>query len=421
MAFIEYKDSTLYCENVPLQELAEEYGTPLYVYSKQQILQNFRSLNTAFGDSDHCVCYALKANSNPAILSLLAEEGAGADVVSVGELYLALKAGFPSEKIVFAGVGKRDDEIEYALKKNIFMFNVESVQELQAISRIALRVGKIAQISIRINPHIDVQSHPYITTGLHTTKFGIEDTKALEVYRYAQQLPALSVVGIHTHIGSQITTVGPYVEAAKSLAALVQQLRDAGIPIQHLDLGGGFGVPYHNVVTHEAIPVEETVSRVPLPSEFIEAVLPILQSTGCSVWVEPGRSIVANAGILLTKILYTKENTAKKFVIVDSGMTELLRPALYKAYHQVVPLTIRSYEHMRADIVGPICESADFFALDREIPKVHQGEYLAVLTAGAYGFVNTSNYNGRLRPAEVLVNGERVRVIRSRQTLEELL
>ncbi len=420
MGFVEYRDTTLYCEDVPVQELAEEYGTPLYVYSKQQLLHNYRTINAAFVDVEHTVCYALKANSNPTLLKILADEGAGADVVSAGELYLALKAGFPPEKIVFAGVGKRDDEIEYALSKNIAMFNVESVPELQAISRIALRLNTTARISLRINPHIDAQSHPYITTGLHTTKFGIEDTKALEVYRYAMQLPALEVTGIHTHIGSQITSTAPYIETAKSIAALVQQLRESGVKIEHIDLGGGFGVSYYNNVIHEALPSDGTNTVVPSPSDFIEAILPIVQNTGCEVWIEPGRAIVANAGMLITKVLYIKENTSKKFVIVDSGMTELIRPALYNAYHQIVPLNIQSYEHIRADIVGPVCESGDFFARDREITKIHPGDYLAIMTTGAYGFVLSSNYNGRLRPAEVLVNGERVRVIRSRQTFEEL-
>jgi diaminopimelate decarboxylase len=421
MSFIDYKDTVLYCEDISLKELAEEYGTPLYVYSKQQILHNYRTINAAFGETEHCVYYAVKANSNPTILKILAEDGAGADIVSAGELYLALKSGFDPEKIVFAGVGKRDDEIEYALNKNILMFNVESVPELQAISRIALRLNKTARIAIRINPHIDVQSHPHITTGLHSTKFGIEDTKALEVYKLAMNLPSIEVRGIHTHIGSQITSIEPFVETAKSLAMLVQQLREAGIPIQHIDFGGGFGVPYHNVVLHEALPVENSASPAPAPSEFIEAIMPILQSTGCSLWTEPGRAIVANAGLLLTKVLYIKENTSKKFVIVDSGMTELIRPVLYNAYHQIVPIVIESYEHLQADVVGPICESGDFFARDRAISKIHAGDYLAIMTTGAYGFVNASNYNGRLRPAEVLVNGERVRVIRSRQTFEELI
>lgn len=421
MGFFEYKDSLLYCEDVPLQELAEEYGTPLYVYSKQQLLNNYRTLDASFGTTDHCICYAVKANSNPTLLRILAEEGAGAEVGSAGELYLALKAGFPPEKIVFTGVGKREDEIEFALTKNVFLLNAESIQELQTISRIAVRLNTTARIALRINPHIDPQTHPNITTGLHTSKFGIEDTKALEVYRHALQLPSLEVIGIHTHIGSQITSVAPYVETAQRIASLVQELRTAGVPLEYIDFGGGFGVQYHNTVAHEALPEEPPAPVVPVLSDFIDAILPILQSTGCSIWIEPGRSIVANTAVLLTKVLYTKELGSKKFIIVDSGMTELLRPALYNAYHHIVPVNIQSYEHMIVDVVGPVCETSDIFARDRLIPKVHVGEYLAILTTGAYGFVLTSNYNGRLRPAEVLVNGERVRVIRSRQTFEELM
>ena len=421
MKFITYKDNILCCEEIALKELVEEYGTPLYVYSKNQIVKNFQSLNTVFGDTNHLVCYALKANANYNILKLLAANGAGADVVSVGELYLALKAGFQSEKIVFAGAGKREDEIEYALQQNIFSFNVESTAELQMISRVALRLQKIARISFRINPDINAQSHPYITTGLNTNKFGIESSKALEVYQYATTLPWLEVVGIHTHIGSQITKVEPFVATANFIIQLIEKLRTAGINLTHIDFGGGFGVKYFNAIVHEALPTEESLENgVPAPIEFISAVLPILQSTGCSIWIEPGRSIVANAGVLLTRVLYVKENSLKKFIIVDSGMNDLLRPSLYGAHHQIVPLSINTYEHQKVDIVGPICESGDFFARDRLLLKVSPGDYLAVLTTGAYGFVNSSNYNGRPRPAEIMVNGDRVRVIRPRQTLEEL-
>jgi len=421
MNYIAYKENALACEDIPLKELAEEYGTPLYVYSKNQITENYRSLRGALGETNHLVCYALKANANHSILKLLAAEGAGADVVSAGELYLALKAGFSQNKIVFAGVGKREDEIEYALKQNIFSFNVESAAELHTISRAALRMGKKARIALRINPDIDAQSHPYITTGLQLTKFGIEASKAFEVFQHAASLSSLELIGIHTHIGSQITKVEPFVATANFVVGLIEKLRDAGINLTHIDFGGGFGVPYTGAISHEALPQEEGAgTSVPSPKEFLSAVLPILQSAGCSIWIEPGRSIVADAGVLLTRVISVKENSSKKFIIIDSGMNDLLRPSLYQAYHQIVPVSIDTYEHEKVDIVGPICENSDFFARERLLAKTAAGDYLAVLTTGAYGFVLSSNYNGRPRPAEILVNGDRVRVIRPRQILEEL-
>lgn len=421
MKFFEYKENALYCEDVLLNDLAEEYGTPLYVYSKNQIVDNLRALDAAFNGAEHMLCYALKANANHSILKLLADAGAGADIVSGGELHLALKAGFLPNKIVFAGVGKREDEIEYALQQNIFSFNVESVQELQAVSRIALRIGKRAKISLRINPDIDAQSHPYITTGLQTTKFGIAASQALDVYRYAATLPSLDIIGIHTHIGSQITKIEPFTDTATFVAALIAQLREAGIHLTHIDFGGGVGVPYFNAIRNEALPVEDPSHyNMPAPADVLTAVLPILQSSGCSIWMEPGRSLVADAGVLLTRVVYIKDNGTKKFVIVDGGMNDLLRPSIYHAHHQIVPLTLKTYEHQKVDVVGPICESTDFFAQDRELPNIAAGDVLAILTAGAYGFVLSSNYNGRLRPAEIMVNGERVRIIRPRETMGQL-
>jgi diaminopimelate decarboxylase len=421
MNHILYRENALFCEDIPLTELAEEYGTPLYVYSKNHIIEQYRFIDHALGAVDHQICYALKANANGALLKLLVAENAGADVVSAGELYLALKAGFSPEKIVFAGVGKRENEIEYALQQNIFSFNVESVAELHSISRVALRLGKKARISLRINPDIDAQSHPYITTGLQSSKFGIEASKAIEVYTYAATLSSLELVGIHTHIGSQITKVEPFAATAQYIAGLIGKLRETGINLTHIDFGGGFGVQYVHAVSHEALPREELSNdTVPTPSEFLAAVLPILQPTGCSLWLEPGRSLVADAGVLITRVISVKENSNKKFIIVDAGMNDLLRPSLYQAYHQIVPLSINTYETEKVDVVGPICESSDFLARERVLAKTNAEEYLAVLTTGAYGFVLGSNYNGRLRPAEILVNGDRVRVIRPRQLMGEL-
>ena len=415
-----YQDNELYCEDVALHELPEEFGTPLYVYSKNQIAKNYRAIEEPLKNLDHVVCYALKANANPAILKILAQEGAGADVVSGGELYLALKAGFPPSRITFAGVGKREDEIEYALKTNIFTLNAESSQELQIISLVALRLGTTARVTLRINPDIDAQSHPYITTGLKQNKFGIPSEEAESVFKFAATLPNLETIGVHAHIGSQITKIEPFVEAANFLARFVKSLREAGTAINHIDFGGGFGVQYLNVLTHEALAVEPDNAIVPPMRQYMEALVPVFRDSGCSVWFEPGRSIVANAGVLLTKVLYTKQNGAKKFVIVDAGMNDLIRPSLYGAYHQIVPLKLQTYEQEHADVVGPICETGDFLARDRLLPKSKRDDYLAVMTTGAYGFSITSNYNARPRPAEILVNGDRVRVIRERQTIEQL-
>jgi diaminopimelate decarboxylase len=419
--YFAYKEKDLFCEDVQLKELAEEFGTPLYVYSRNQLVENFHSIDDQFKNLDHRTCYALKANSNVFLLRTLAEEGAGADVVSAGELYLALKAGFKPEHIVFAGVGKREDELEYALNEGIHCFNVESTQELQLLSLVALRLQKTARVALRINPDIDAESHPYVSTGLKQHKFGIESGQAVEAFRFAKGLPNLEIIGVHTHIGSQIVKVGPYVESATFIANLVQQLRGEGFTLSHIDLGGGLGVQYMNALVHEAIPPESTEQAVPTSSDFFSAVIPILQQTGCSIWLEPGRSIVADAGILLTQVLYTKEMGQKKFVIVDAAMNDLLRPSLYNAYHQIVPTTIDTYEHEKVDVVGPICETGDFFAKERLMSRAKQKDTLAILTTGAYGFVNASNYNSRLRPAEVLVNGDRVRVIRQRQSLDQLL
>lgn len=421
MKYISYKENELACEDILLKELAEEYGTPLYVYSKNQIIENYRLFSGILSGTNQRVCYALKANANHSILKLLAAEGAGADVVSAGEIHLALKAGFRPEKIVFAGVGKREDEIEYALQQNIFSFNVESAEELQMISRAAIRLGTKARISLRINPDIDAQSHPYITTGLQSSKFGIEASKAFEVFQYAASLSSLELIGIHTHIGSQVTKVEPFIATANYVVELVGKLRDAGIHLTHIDFGGGFGVQYAGAVSHEALPQEDGVDgSVPSPAHFLTDVLPILQSAGCSIWIEPGRSIIANTGVLITRVISLKENSTKKFVIVDAGMNDLLRPSLYQAYHQIVPTSIDTYEHVKVDVVGPICESSDFFARERLLMKTKAGDYLAVLTTGAYGYVLSSNYNGRPRPAEILVNGDRVRVIRPRETMNDL-
>ncbi len=417
-----YKENHLQCEEITVQSIAEEFGTPLYLYSRQQLLDNFRAIDGSFAGVDHITCYALKANSNHELLKLLVAEGAGADAVSLGEIHLALKAGFAPSKITFAGVGKRDDEIEYALGKEIFSFNIESLQELEVINGIAGRTGKKARVALRINPDIDASTHPYISTGLKTNKFGIDISVAIEAFKFAASLPNIQVDGIHTHIGSQILKVDPFVQTAETVVKMVKELRGIGIDIHHIDFGGGFGVTYRNAIKHPLLPeVEATDADVaPTNDLFISSVLPILKQSGCTLVIEPGRSIIANAGILVTKVLYIKDNGVKKFVIIDAGMNDLLRPSLYNAFHQIVPLELQQREVDNVDVVGPVCESGDFLARDRDIPSMERGEYLAVLTAGAYGIVNASHYNARLRPAEVLVNGDKVRVIREREKIEDL-
>ena len=415
----------LLCEEVALSTLAREYGTPLYVYSKRQIIENFRSFDSTLKASgkEHYVSYAVKANSNIELLRILAEEGSGADVVSAGELLVALAAGFSPEKITFDGTGKTDPEIELALKANIHAFNVESLEELEVINGIAIRLGLRAKVSIRVNPDVDAKSHPYISTGLKENKFGIDMHDAREAFVYASKHPALEVVGIHVHIGSQITSLDPFIKAARSTVKFVNSLRvKTGIMLEHLNFGGGQGIHYRNVVQHPQLPRDEFGEEgeyVPSLSEFVGAVLPILDQTGLKIIFEPGRAIVANACALLATVLYTKSNSLKNFVITDTGMTELIRPCLYEAYHQVAPLTLKaSGPTKKVDIVGPICETSDFLAQGREMPELKRGDSVAVLCAGAYGYTLASNYNLRPRAAEILVDGDEYRIIRERERIE---
>jgi diaminopimelate decarboxylase len=422
VAYFTYRDNELYCEDLPVRELVEEFGTPLYVYSKNEILKNYRAIDEAFGDTAHLTCYALKANSNLHLLRLLAQEGAGAEVVSRGELFLARKAGVPAEKITYAGVGKRDDEIEYAIQESILSLNVESEEELRVTSEIAQRLQLTASISIRVNPDVDAETHPYIATGTNVNKFGVDRNRAFEMYRLAKELPNLNLVGIHAHIGSQITSVEPFIRTATSLLSLVGNLHANGIELTHIDVGGGVGVDYHRAIAHELLPNDATSTEpVPTAVDVIRAIIPILQQAGCIVIFEPGRSVVASAGILVTRVLYKKPMGKKMFAIVDAGMNDLIRPSLYDAYHQIVPLTLTGAETEVVDVVGPICESGDFFAVDRQMLRVVRGEYVAIATTGAYGFSGASNYNARPRPAEILVNGEKCRVIRERETLDDLV
>jgi diaminopimelate decarboxylase len=408
MHFFEYKDHQLYCEGISIQKIAEEVGTPFYLYSYHTLVRHFIIFDEAFKGMPHLICYSAKANSNLAFLRLFVNLGGGVDVVSGGELYRAVKGGADPKKIVFSGVGKREDEIEYALKTGILMFNVESSQELQVISGVAGRIGKKAPIAIRVNPDIDPKTHPYISTGLKQNKFGIDILRAPMAYRLASQMPNLKIVGIDCHIGSQLVEVEPIVEALRKLKQLVENLRKEGMAIQYLDLGGGLGITYED-------------EEPPHPIEYASSILEEIREFGCTLILEPGRVIVGNAGVLVSKVLYTKENEEKRFIIVDAGMNDLVRPSYYGSYHQILPVKEETREEIVADVVGPICESSDFLAKGRKIPNLYSGELIAVMSAGAYGFSMSTNYNSRPRIAEVLVRDDQMFLIRQRENYEDLI
>lgn len=404
-----YKNGELYCEGVPVSVIAQRVGTPFYLYSSNTLASHYRAFDKAFAGVPNLICFALKSNSNGAILRVLGKEGAGADIVSGGELFRALRAGIDPKKIVYAGVGKRRDEIEYALKVGILMFNVESGEELIAIDRAANEMHAKARIALRVNPNIDPKTHAYISTGLKENKFGIPIEEALEYYQIARGLSNIEVVGIHQHIGSQITEVQPFIDALEKLVGFVKELRAAGMDISYINIGGGIGITYK----------DETP---PLPKEVAAAIKPMLKASGCTIVMEPGRALVGNAGILVTRALYRKDSGEKKFLIVDAGMNDLIRPSLYDAYHDIKPLVEpASPKHETYDVVGPICESGDFLAKDRSLPVIAPGEYLAVLGAGAYGFSMSSNYNSRPRAAEVIVRGNDYFVVRERETYSDLV
>lgn len=415
----------LCCEDISLKRLAEEFGTPLYVYSQAQLLKNFRAFKKAISDSEpkNFVSYAVKANSNIEILKLLASEGAGASVVSGGELRVALLAGFDPNKITFDGPGKTDAEIKFALESNIYAIDIESFQELDVVNEIAKDLNKKARICIRVNPHIDAKTHPYISTGLSENKFGIPIDDSIEAYRIASLQSNIEIIGIHCHIGSQITDIDVFIEAAESLAKFVRDLKaQEGITLKHINFGGGQATPYHNVVSIPVLSSDDHENDTLLSfDELASAILPILTKTGCTINVEPGRSIIANSGVLITEVLYTKANGNKNFVIVDAGMSDLIRPSLYQAYHQIVPLSIKENIVTNVvDVVGPICETGDFFAHDRELPTVNRRDMLALMCTGAYGYVLASNYNLRAKAMEVMVDNDSYRVIRKRESIEDI-
>ncbi len=412
MHHFDYKDGALYAEGVAIEDIAREVGTPFYVYSTATLTRHYEVFSSAFDDIPSLVCYAMKANSNQAVLTTLAQLGAGMDVVSEGELRRARAAGVPADKIVFSGVGKTEAEQAYALEEDILCFNVESEPELRQLSRVATRMGKIARVSMRINPDVDAKTHAKIATGKAENKFGIPWQRAREVYAEAARLPGLKVTGIDMHIGSQITELEPFDNAFARLGELITDLRSQGHAIDHVDLGGGLGIPY---VTDNDPP--------PHPDAYAEVVKKHVRELDCKVMFEPGRMIAGNAGILVTKVIYVKEGADKNFVIVDGAMNDLIRPTLYEAYHEVRPVSEPSLDsdRIKADIVGPVCETGDFLAQNRDMPSVVAGEMLAVYSAGAYGAVQASTYNSRLLVPEVLVNADQFAVIRPRPSYEELL
>jgi len=405
-----YRDRDLCCEEVSLRTLADTVGTPAYVYSKAAILGSFAAYEGAFASVPHVVCYAIKANSNLAVLATLAKAGAGADITSGGELYRALRAGIPSRKILFAGPGKTREEMRDALKAEILLFNVESLGELRMLDEVAREMGVRAPVALRVNPDVDPETHPYIATGLRTSKFGIPFAQALDAYAEAARLPDIDVVGVQMHIGSQLTKTGPVADATARVASLVKTLRERQVDIRMVDIGGGLGIRYHD----EAPPTQ---------ADFARVLIPVLRELGVTVLLEPGRSIVGNAGVLLTRVLYRKETGEKTFLVVDGAMNDLIRPALYGAYHEIRPVDERRLGGPveTVDVVGPVCESGDFLAKDRELAASEEGDLLAVMSAGAYGFVMSSNYNTRPRAVEVLVDGDRYTIVRRRETYKDLV
>ena len=408
MHHFHYRDGELFCEDVPVRLIAEEVGTPLYLYSHATLSHHFRVFDSAFADTPHLTCFAVKACSNLAILRLFGSMGGGADIVSGGELFRALKAGIPAERIVYSGVGKTEAEMKYAVKSGILSFNVESEEELLTLDRVAGECGRRAPVSLRVNPDVDPRTHAYISTGLARNKFGIATGPALELYRRAAKLANIEIAGVSCHIGSQLTEIEPFVEALGKLRIFIESLAADGIAVRYLDIGGGLGIRYGD-------------EEPPPPAEYAAAVAAGLEGLDCTLILEPGRVLVGNAGILVTRVLYTKDGPEKKFIIVDAGMNDLARPSLYDAFHAIDPVSGKNRPRVKADVVGPICETGDFLARDQMVPESAGGDLLAVMSAGAYGFSMSSNYNSRPRAAEVMVEKDGFKVIRRRETFADLI
>ncbi|CAB1062545.1 Diaminopimelate decarboxylase (EC [Olavius sp. associated proteobacterium Delta 1] len=408
MHHFKYRDNVLFCEDVSVRQIADKIGTPFYLYSHATLKRHFQAFDTAFEGIDNLICYSAKANTNLAVLKLFADLGCGLDIVSGGELYRGLKSGFAANRVVYSGVGKSADEIDYALEKGILMFNVESLVELELINERAGRLNKRAPIAIRVNPDVDPKTHPYISTGLKKNKFGIDAEAAIEGYQVAGRLEHVDVVGVACHIGSQITESNPFEEALKSLITLIKALKKMDINIQYLDMGGGLGITYAD-------------EKPPPIREYAASIIEQLKDMDLKLVLEPGRVFVGNAGILVTKVLYRKFGGVKNFVIVDAGMNDLMRPTLYNAFHAIEPVVNSGKDLMVADVVGPICESSDFLAVDRSMATVDGGDLLAVMSAGAYGYVMSSNYCSRPRVAEVMVKEGRFHVVKARENFEDLV
>lgn len=404
----DYKNDHLFCEEVPVEKIAREAGTPFYLYSHRTLLRHFRVFDAAFAEVPHIICYAIKANPSLAILKTFVRQGSGMDIVSGGELYRALKAGADPGKIVYSGVGKRDEEIDFALQTGILMFNVESNQELETVNARAERLGVRAGIALRVNPDVDPQTHPHISTGLKENKFGINVAASLTAYRQAAGMKHLDIKGVSCHIGSQVTKLSPFIDALARLKELIERLREAGMKIRYLDLGGGLGITYDR-------------ETPPHPSEYARAIIDAVREMECTFIFEPGRVIVGNAGILVSRVLFIKENDGKTFIIIDAGMNDLIRPSLYSSYHRIQPVLRQERGEITADVVGPVCESGDFTAKGRKLPAFERGELLAVMSAGAYGFSMSSTYNSRPRIPEILVRDDRYAVIRRRESYEDLI
>src|SRR6202045_2054328 len=409
MNYFEYRNDQLYAEDVPIADLARQINTPFFVYSARTLRRHFRVFDEAFAGTDNLICYAMKALSNLSILKLFDSMGAGFDIVSVGELMRCQRIGADPRKIVFSGVGKTDEEIAAALEAGILMINVESRPELHRVAEVAGKMKRRAPVSLRVNPDLDPGTHPHISTGHRDSKFGVPLSQVDEYYAEARALANLEIVGLSTHIGSQITEMAPFAEAGQKVASIIGRLRGEGIAtLKYLDLGGGLGIPYQE--------------QPPLPSEYAEALLKPIAGLGLKIITEPGRVIVGNAGVLVTRVLYNKETDVKRFVVIDAAMNDLIRPVLYEAYHEIVPVNrSKPGKTVTADIVGPVCESGDFFAREREMAEPEEGALLAVMSAGAYGFVMSSNYNSRPRAPEILVDGGDVHVIRDRDSFNDLI
>ncbi len=410
MDLFNYKNETLYCEDIPIPQIAEKVGTPFYLYSKNTLLRHYQRLDESLAEIDHIICYGMKANPTLAICKALADAGSGADVVSGGELKRALQVGIPPEKIVFNGNGKTPQELKAGLEADILMFNADSEGELILLSRLAGEMGRKARVALRVNPDIDPRTHPYISTGLKESKFGVGIENALELYKEASAMPNIEMVGIHKHIGSQIVELSPFVDSLERIVALFDELSRSGFNMRYIDMGGGIGITYNE-------------EEPPSLEEYVGAIQPIIKGSGRTLIVEPGRVIMGNAGILVTRVTYVKKSAAKNFIVVDGAMNDLIRPSLYQAYHRILPVTrsAEDAETIKADVVGGICESGDFFARDRELPAPEAGDLITVMSAGAYGSAMSSNYNSRPLLAEVMVDGTRMEIIRRRQTYEEMV